>query len=73
MTKFEYCTYTSEEHDGAVKRTLSYTDGKVFDVTNKTSNEVIAELGHSGWELVTATQNNKSHCLYFKRAIDVIA
>lgn len=70
MSKFEYCTYTTEDIKNVIKSTLSYATGKDIDVTNKTTNEVIAELGHSGWEMVSVTQNNNKRCMYFKRVVD---
>ncbi len=70
MKAIERCTYTIEEIETGKKGTLHFDNGVTVDVSNKTEQEVIANLGHYGWGLVSIKKNGTTRCLFFERYIE---
>lgn len=52
MKAIERCTYVYETIGTKRKCTLHFDNEVTVDVSNRTENEVITNLGHSGWLLV---------------------
>lgn len=54
---------------GGGKCTLSFDSGVTIEVTNKTTPEIILELGHYGWKLIKIEKNKTKKSLFFERYI----
>lgn len=69
MKATEHCEYTSEIIGTEKKCTLHFDTGVTIDVSNKTEEEVIKNLGHYGWVVVSVKHDGTKKSLFFERHI----